>query len=297
MMKKIILVAILLALPLACFAETVTLKSGETIEGKIVEKTDKYIKIDFEGVSLTYWLEDIESIGGQPLLSPAITIDKEHPIAKTNTKTEDFTEDSSRVISNDHKDIFEERLTKFLKQPSGIAAFMLLKFSKDYPDSKFAPDAEYFIKFLQYIGAVGARDKEVALKYYKEIEEFVNLHPDGSLDEFTCKKYLEFGGEGSSRTVYIPYRNILQFMRGDMGFWFMDHQSVIDNFSLLKDELDFSKDKTGMLAYEIYFPLATAYKQTNRLNDWNNIAKEAAERLPNTLWQRIQGVFDKNKSQ
>lgn len=45
------------------FAETIYLKSGQKIEGKIIEKTDKYIKIDFQGVPLIYYFEDIDKIG------------------------------------------------------------------------------------------------------------------------------------------------------------------------------------------------------------------------------------------
>lgn len=44
-------------------SETVILKSGQRIEGKIIEKNEKYIKIDFSGVSLTYWLDEVKSIG------------------------------------------------------------------------------------------------------------------------------------------------------------------------------------------------------------------------------------------
>ena len=47
------------------FAEIITLKSGKTVEGKIVEETDKYVKIIFMGTTLTYWREDIESIDKQ----------------------------------------------------------------------------------------------------------------------------------------------------------------------------------------------------------------------------------------
>jgi hypothetical protein len=46
------------------FAETIITKSGKTIEGKLIEKTDKYIKIDFQGVPITYFLDEIESIDG-----------------------------------------------------------------------------------------------------------------------------------------------------------------------------------------------------------------------------------------
>ena len=50
------------------FAETIYLKSGKKVEGKITEKTDKYIKIDFDGISSTYWLDEIERIDeGSPI--------------------------------------------------------------------------------------------------------------------------------------------------------------------------------------------------------------------------------------
>jgi tetratricopeptide (TPR) repeat protein len=44
------------------FAETIVLKSGQAIAGKIIEKTGKYIKIDFYGVPLTYFYEEIDRI-------------------------------------------------------------------------------------------------------------------------------------------------------------------------------------------------------------------------------------------
>jgi hypothetical protein len=44
------------------FAETVTLKSGKVVEGKLLEQTDKYIKIDFDGVILTYFTDEIAKI-------------------------------------------------------------------------------------------------------------------------------------------------------------------------------------------------------------------------------------------
>ena len=46
----------------ALFAETIVFKSGKTIEADITEKTDKFIKVDFQGVVLTYYLEEIEDI-------------------------------------------------------------------------------------------------------------------------------------------------------------------------------------------------------------------------------------------
>lgn len=63
----ILLFAIGLLSPTFIFAETVILKSGERIEKKIVEKTDEYIRVEFYGVPVTYFLDDIESIDGEEL--------------------------------------------------------------------------------------------------------------------------------------------------------------------------------------------------------------------------------------
>lgn len=51
-----------LGLPTFIFAEIITLKSGKKIEGKIVDKTDKFIKINSHGVYFYYRLQDVERI-------------------------------------------------------------------------------------------------------------------------------------------------------------------------------------------------------------------------------------------
>jgi hypothetical protein len=47
------------------------LKSGKKIEAKIIERTDRYIKVDYHGVSLTYYTEDIESIDELKIEQPS----------------------------------------------------------------------------------------------------------------------------------------------------------------------------------------------------------------------------------
>jgi len=69
-MKKILSGLIILIWLVLCFsslviAEAVILKSGKKLEGKILEKTDKYIKIDFDGIPLTYYFDEIEKIEGE----------------------------------------------------------------------------------------------------------------------------------------------------------------------------------------------------------------------------------------
>lgn len=64
-------------------AETVVLKSGKSIEAKITDRTKQYIKVDIEGVPITYYFADIESINGKRITSQALTeeISQEDKIA------------------------------------------------------------------------------------------------------------------------------------------------------------------------------------------------------------------------
>lgn len=52
-------VLIIMYLPLSVYAETVVLKSGEEIKGRIIEKTDEYLKLDCQGVPVTYFWNEI----------------------------------------------------------------------------------------------------------------------------------------------------------------------------------------------------------------------------------------------
>ena len=44
------------------FCQTVILKTGQKVEGKIIEQTDKYVKLEFQGVELTFYDDEISSI-------------------------------------------------------------------------------------------------------------------------------------------------------------------------------------------------------------------------------------------
>lgn len=44
------------------FADAIILKSGKQVDGRILEKNEKYIKLDFQGVQLTYFLDEISQI-------------------------------------------------------------------------------------------------------------------------------------------------------------------------------------------------------------------------------------------
>jgi len=71
MVKKIFILLLFLAVFRPVYAETILLKNSKTVEGNIVEKTDKYIKLDVLGVAVTYYLDNIESIDGKNI-TPAV---------------------------------------------------------------------------------------------------------------------------------------------------------------------------------------------------------------------------------
>lgn len=50
----------------AAQADVIYLKNGKIVEGRIVEQTDKYIKIDFLSTTLLYWSDEIDKIEAGP---------------------------------------------------------------------------------------------------------------------------------------------------------------------------------------------------------------------------------------
>ncbi len=58
---------LLLALAVPVFAETVNLKNGKSINGKILERSDKSVKIDSGGIPMTYYADEVADIDGVPM--------------------------------------------------------------------------------------------------------------------------------------------------------------------------------------------------------------------------------------
>lgn len=98
-MKKIVLVIILLALSSVCFAETIIFKSGQTVDTKIIEKTDKYIKVEVRssGTVLSYPIEQIESIDGKEIALPKSI---EDPSRQSSSKSNSVAQESLTLFGN-----------------------------------------------------------------------------------------------------------------------------------------------------------------------------------------------------
>lgn len=65
--KAFVLVLLILILPVRVQAEIILLKNGGAINGKILEQDKKKMKVEFNGQAVTYYLDEIQSVNGQPL--------------------------------------------------------------------------------------------------------------------------------------------------------------------------------------------------------------------------------------
>lgn len=69
----VILVLIGLRFLTQAFAETITLKSGLEFEASVVEKTDQYIIVNWQGENIRYSLSEIAHIESSPFPEPSIS--------------------------------------------------------------------------------------------------------------------------------------------------------------------------------------------------------------------------------
>lgn len=105
--KITIFLICLLAANLSAFAETLKLKSGQEVQGQIIERSDKEIKLDFMGVVLTYFLDEVEGIDGVPLETSA-----QEASPNAQITAEDF---FYLGVSNAKKGNIDESISNFSK--------------------------------------------------------------------------------------------------------------------------------------------------------------------------------------
>lgn len=74
---KAVLILVFVFFTLPAFAEIIILKSGEKINASIIEKTDKYVKVDFKGALIVYRTFEIKSIDGKNIEEEKTSSSKE----------------------------------------------------------------------------------------------------------------------------------------------------------------------------------------------------------------------------
>ena len=109
-MRFFIIVMTLAFFTTPVFAESITLKSGRIIEGKIIEKTADYIKLDYHGIELTFYNDELdfqedisERKESKQTLPPTISFDNIREFYKKTEKYTNISEDETRLIDTAFK--------------------------------------------------------------------------------------------------------------------------------------------------------------------------------------------------
>lgn len=63
-MKTLLPLLLVLIFSVIAHAETVTLKNGSKVSGNIISKDSKKIKIEVDGAPMTYYMDEIDNVGG-----------------------------------------------------------------------------------------------------------------------------------------------------------------------------------------------------------------------------------------
>lgn len=219
--KFLITLFCVLSITTTIFAETITLKNGTIVEGKIIEETDEFIKIDaVTGVPLTIYKDEIEDVGSsQKIFFETIVKNMDKMLSDINDMTYkleliSFFEDKA---TGEQKQSTIEMLVWFKKPNLGKFAFSrnfsketVLKiedghlYSYDFnAEENKLTKTKYSLESWKYDKANPAHVLNV-LKWYEG---------DGMLDEIT---HIE------DKNVYIlnfssenPYKGYIAYVNGN----------------------------------------------------------------------------------
>ncbi len=193
------------------FAETIIFKWGQKIEEKIIEKTDKQIKINFQGTPLVYRLEDIESIAGVKQVSSSKetgdTISKKSPEAQESLTASEGNELNS---SYSNFDVFKIKIPKgWIISQKTDNMVTRIAFSKK-PYNAVNHNAVNFHGFIIFYVPSPFLDTPSESEMYKQLSEKLSINKLEENFKYGFKKY---GGITNSRSREIKFNAIpaLQF--------------------------------------------------------------------------------------
>jgi len=284
----------LLLIPSLVLANEIVLKSGQKLEGKIVEQTDKYVKLDYGvGVITTYYSDEIDAIDGQRVQTKELI--------KTTKKIDNnghFDKLSNNyVIKDEEKKEFAEVFTDFLNVSKNLAKngetsevskswAALNKFRAKYSETALANDALYVPLLFKFVGAVTGKDKITEEQEMEGISKFVQSHPDGAVNPLTKGIWSNVLGKQSSWVLYIPNDLVLDYIRGFAAMNSQDYAKCIEYYSVLKDHLNFyneNREEIKELVNEVYAGLAVSYLLLHKNDNLKVLAKEANEKFPDDI--------------
>lgn len=156
--------------PTFIFAETIIFKDGKKAEGKIIEKTDEYIKVNVGGMVITYPMAEIESI--------------EEEKKASSPKIEPIDEITSLTVSESNLIQKAELLWNYMVQKK-MEMQELFKKAMNLADSSRQKEGK--------ISQEARKEAENLFSRRKGIEEEMNLQIKKTLQEFDKTETREFG--------------------------------------------------------------------------------------------------------
>ncbi|MFA5271660.1 MAG: tetratricopeptide repeat protein [Candidatus Omnitrophota bacterium] len=290
--KTTILLFCFMGIAMSSRAEILVLKNGNTIEGKIIERTDKYIKVDILDIPITYYLADVDSIDGQKVITlqieNKIPVKEKVVLIKEEGSPLSFASDS-KLSLGELKEAQEclQKGTGFFKEKKYKEA--TLEFEKAlkinpklaegyyglgyvYTSTKSYPEAiNYFNKALEaspnyaeaYIGLAYISsilgDYEQAIDYYQKV---LKIKKD-NLEAYNGLGF-SYASLGKNKEAIEYFKEVIKINSeyapaysglGVLYFSLGQAQEAKENFLKAKAILEKNKDIEGVKAIEEYLSM------------------------------------------
>lgn len=100
--RMLFLLCLFIVVAIAGFCDTITLKSGKQIEGTIKEKTNDAVRLDIEGITITYYISDIDSINGE---QATVDVVSPQPVVEVLDSTTASVQDTTNDISQNQQEM------------------------------------------------------------------------------------------------------------------------------------------------------------------------------------------------
>lgn len=211
-MIKLFTVAILSYLVLifagSASAETVVLKTGQTRNGKIIERNDKYIRMDLEGVSVTYYLDEIQAIDGLPLSGPP---EKTTPLPEKQSfeLMVSGLDHASRKDFQKAEEMFRGAVKIYKENFSFKVALDILQ---DIKDKRIDPDSASLL--FTSMKLIAGKNFKGAME---ETGRALKANPD--YDKAVLLLGTEYAGAGDYKKAVESYRKALELGGQDPGIY------------------------------------------------------------------------------
>lgn len=97
-MRTLLFILLILCAPISAQAEILIFKDGKTLNVKVIERDEKKMKVEHNGEQVTYYLDEIQSINGQPLVPPKTEAPKTAALSSAGSKPVSQPKESKRGL-------------------------------------------------------------------------------------------------------------------------------------------------------------------------------------------------------